>query len=159
MARLITVSCVLLLHTLSPPQTLCPLGPRGTLQAVPAPPPPDARVFSFLTFLSFLTSLLLFLFCSGSLLTRPNGRQLNQGLPSLPPREERPLVSPLPSICRHTFLPFRLHRFSSIFFSVLLSHIYNILSLFLFLSCVRAVNWHLFIPESRFFFQIQQQKI
>lgn len=76
---------------------------------------------SFLTFLFFLTSLLLFLSCSGSLLTRPNGRQLNQGLPSLPPREERPLVSPLPSISAATLFVFFLFTFISFSFPFLSS--------------------------------------
>lgn len=144
------------------PSHLCPLGPPG--DAVAGPPSlPLQLMSSLLTFLFFLTSLLLFLSCSGSLLTRPNGRQLNQGLPSLPPREERPLVSPLPSISAATLFRF-FFLFNSICFffsfSVLMSHIDDILSLFLSsLSCVRAENWHLFIPESRFFFQIQQQKI
>lgn len=113
-----------LFHT--PPPThsnhpLCPLSPRGTLQFAP----PPAHVFSFLTFLSVLTSLLLFLSCSGSLLTRPNGRQLNQGLPSLPPREERPLVSPLPSISVATFFFFFLFAFIrfSFFFCPHVTHL------------------------------------
>lgn len=84
-------------------------------------PPPAAHVFSFLTFLFFLTSLLLFLSCSGSLLTRPNGRQLNQGLPSLPPREERPLVSPLPSISAAIFFVFFLFTFIGFSFPFLSS--------------------------------------
>ena len=60
-----------------------------------------------LTFLCPLTLDLSLLFLpSGSVLTRPNGRRPNQGLPSLLPREQRLLVSLLSTHLSSSLFPF-----------------------------------------------------
>lgn len=102
--------------------------------------------------------------CSGSLLTRPNGSRPNQGLPPLLPREERPLVSLLPS-----FLPaflailtcfafFFVSSSPSIHPDILSLSLSLLFSFFFHFFSAHVSVLEIFYPQI-FFFQIQEQKI
>lgn len=137
------------------------LVPAGRCSRSPLPPP-AAHVFS--PNLPVLSNLFAALPLLPRVTIDPAKRQTAKSGPAVPSTQGGKTLSKSSALhlCCRTFsffLPFQLHPFF-FSFSVLMSHIHDILSLFLSsLSCVRAENWHLFIPESRFFFQIQQQKI
>lgn len=85
---------ICLLHSVTSPFLLFLL--LLSLFALVSRPPSDLWHFNF--------DLLLLPLCAGSLLTRPNGRRPNQGLPSQRRREQRPLVSRPPLPPAHHFL-------------------------------------------------------